>query len=96
MISIERIANDVGVSTVTVSKALTGKGRISQEVVDRIQARAEELRYRTSIAARALKTGHKRKLGILIAGSRGSADEQSEAFRRLLDRGMDGLLVIPQ
>ena len=124
MISIERIANDVGVSIATVSNALTGKGRVSQEVVDRIQARAEELGYRPSIAARALKTGHtgilglvmpdlttplfpriaqtlsiaadKRKLGILIADSRGSADEQSEAFRRLLDRGMDGLLAIPQ
>ncbi|MEM6635819.1 MAG: LacI family DNA-binding transcriptional regulator [Pseudomonadota bacterium] len=124
MVSIKKIAGDVGVSTATVSNALTGKGRVSQEMVARIQARADELGYRPSTAARALKTGQtgilglvmpdltnplfpriaqtlsiaaeKRKLGILIADSRGSPDEQSEALRRLLDRGVDGLLVVPQ
>ncbi|MEP1576165.1 LacI family DNA-binding transcriptional regulator [Roseibium album] len=124
MVSIKQIASDMGVSTATISNALTGKGRVSQELVTRIQTRAEELGYRPSIAARALKTGQtgilglvmpdltnplfpriaqtlsiqadKRKLGILIADSRGSADEQSEALRRLLDRGVDGLIVVPQ
>lgn len=37
-----------------------------------------------------------RGLGILIADSRGSADEQSHALRRLVERGVDGLLVVPQ
>lgn len=37
-----------------------------------------------------------RGMGILIGDSRGSADEQSEALRRLVDRGVDGLLVVPQ
>ncbi|MDJ0631349.1 MAG: LacI family DNA-binding transcriptional regulator [Rhodobacter sp.] len=124
MVSIKKIASDIGVSTATVSNALTGKGRVSEEMVARIQARADELGYRPSIAARALKTGHtgilglvmpdltnplfpriaqtlsiaadRRKLGILIADSRGSADEQSEALHRLVDRGVDGLLVVPQ
>jgi LacI family transcriptional regulator len=124
MVSIKEIASDIGVSTATISNALTGKGRVSQELVTRIRERAEELGYRPSVAARALKTGQtgilglvmpdltnplfpsiaqtlsieadKRKLGILIADSRGSADEQSEALRRLLDRGVDGLLVVPQ
>lgn len=35
-------------------------------------------------------------LGILIADSRGSAAEQSAALRRLLNLGVDGLLVVPQ
>ena len=124
MVSIKQIANDIGVSTATVSYALTGKGRVSQEMAARIQMRAEELGYRPSIAARALKTGQsgilglvmpdltnplfphiaqslsiaaeKHKLGILIADSRGSPDEQDEAFRRLLDRGVDGMLIVPQ
>lgn len=124
MVSIKKIAKDVGVSTATVSNALTGKGRVSQEVGERIRARAKELGYRPSTAARALKTGQsgilglvmpdltnplfpriaqtlsveadRRKLGVLIADSRGSAEEQSEALRRLLDRGVDGLLVVPQ
>ncbi|MCV6592409.1 MAG: LacI family transcriptional regulator [Silicimonas sp.] len=124
MVSIKKIARDIGVSTATVSNALTGKGRVSEAMVARIRARAEELGYRPSVAARALKTGQTgilglvmpdltnplfpriaqtlslaaetRQLGILIADSRGSADEQGEALRRLVGRGVDGLLVVPQ
>ena len=124
MVNIKKIAGDIGVSAATVSNALTGKGRVSKDMVDRIKARAEELGYRPSNAARALKTGQtgilglvmpdltnplfpriaqmlsieadKKKLGILIADSRGSSHEQSEALRRLLDRGVDGLIVVPQ
>lgn len=93
-------------------------------MVARIQAKADELGYRPSNAARALKTGQtgilglvmpdltnplfpriaqtlsiaadKSRLGILIADSRGRADAQSDALRRLVDRGVDGLLVVPQ
>ena len=124
MVSLKKIAQDIGVSTATVSNALTGKGRVSEEMVTRIKARASELGYRPSSAARALKTGQtrilglvmpdltnplfpriaqtlsiaadKQKLGILIADSRGSAHEQSEALKRLVERGVDGLLVVPQ
>lgn len=124
MVSIKQIATDIGVSAATVSNALTGKGRVSEEMIDRIRCRAEELGYRPNITARALKSGHTGilglvmpdltnplfpriaqtlsiaadhgKLGILIADSRGNADEQNEALRRLVDRGVDGLLVVPQ
>lgn len=124
LVSIKKIAQDIGVSTATVSNALTGKGRVSHEMVDRIRTRADELGYRPSNAARALKTGQtgilglvmpdltnplfpriaqmlsiaadENGLGILIADSRGRSDEQSEALRRLLDRGVDGLIVVPQ
>ncbi|MEM6711858.1 MAG: LacI family DNA-binding transcriptional regulator [Pseudomonadota bacterium] len=124
MASIKKIANDIGVSTATVSNALTGKGRVSEEMASRIKERADELGYRPSIAARALKTGQtgilglvmpdltnplfpriaqtlaieadQRKMGVLIADSRGDAAEQSRAFKRLLARGVDGILVVPQ
>lgn len=124
MVSIKELANDIGVSAATVSNALTGKGRVSEQMVERIKIRAQELGYRPSTAARALKTGQSgilglvmpdltnplfpriaqtlstvadtHKFGILIADSRGSEDEQTEAFRRLIDRGVDGLLVVPQ
>jgi LacI family transcriptional regulator len=122
--SLKDIANDLGVSAATVSNALTGKGRVSSELVTRIRCRAEELGYRPSNAARALKTGQtgilglvmpdltnplfpriaqtlsivadKNGLGILIADSRGSPDEQSQALRRLLERGVDGIIIVPQ
>jgi len=124
LVSIKHIATDIGVSAATVSNALTGKGRVSEEMIERIRDRAEKLGYRPSISARALKTGktgilglvmpdltnplfpriaqtlslaaEQRGMGILIGDSRGSADEQSESLRRLVDRGVDGLLVVPQ
>jgi len=124
LVSIKNIATDLGVSAATVSNALTGKGRVSDEMVTRIQSRAKELGYRPNNTARALKTGQagilglvmpdltnplfpriaqmlsiaaeRQGLGILIGDSRGSADEQDEAVNRLIDRGVDGLLVVPQ
>ncbi len=124
MVNIKHIADDIGVSAATVSNALTGKGRVSPEMVDRIRTRAAELGYRPSNVARALKTGQagivglvmpdltnplfpriaqmlsiaadKNGLGVLIADSRGSPHEQSEAMKRLLDRGVDGLIIVPQ
>jgi LacI family transcriptional regulator, galactose operon repressor len=124
MVSIKQIAKQVGVSPATVSNALTGKGRVSPKMIDRIQAVAKELGYRPSMAGRALQNGQtgilglvmpdltnplfpriaqhlsaaadERGLGILIADSRGRAAEQIQALRRLVDRGVDGLLVVPQ
>lgn len=124
MVSIKKIASDIGVSPATVSNALTGKGRVSAETAERIRARADELGYRPSTAARALKTGQsgilglvmpdltnplfpriaqtlsveaeKQGLGILIADSRGEPQEQTQALRRLMGRGVDGILVVPQ
>ncbi|MDA4847552.1 LacI family DNA-binding transcriptional regulator [Hoeflea poritis] len=124
MVSIKKIATDIGVSAATVSNALTGKGRVSEEMTARIRSRAQELGYRPNNLARALKTGQtgilglvmpdltnplfpriaqmlsiaaeRRGLGILIGDSRGSADEQNEVLKRLVDRGVDGLLVVPQ
>lgn len=123
MVSIKQIAADLGVSAATVSNALTGKGRVSEALGNRIRARASELGYRPSSVARALKTGRSgilglvmpdltnplfpriaqtlaqaadsRQMGVLIADSRGSEAEQTEALRRLVDRGVDGLLVVP-
>ena len=89
-----------------------------------IRARADELGYRPSSAAIALKSGRSnilglvmpdltnplfphiaqhlskaadaRNLAILIADSRGSSDEQQQAMQRLISRGVDGLIVVPQ
>ncbi|WP_353474828.1 LacI family DNA-binding transcriptional regulator [Salipiger sp. H15] len=66
MASIKQIAQDIGVSAATVSNALTGKGRVSKELAERIRTRAEELGYRPSNAARALKTGQSGILGLVM------------------------------
>lgn len=124
MVSIKDIASDLGITAATVSNALSGKGRVSQDMVQRVRARADELGYRPNLAGRALRSGRTgilglvmpdltnplfpriaqtisneadaKQLGILIADSRGSAAEQSAALRRLLNLGVDGLLVVPQ
>ena len=124
MVSIKDIAADIGVTAATVSNALNGKGRVSEVLATRIRARAEELGYRPSSAAVALKSGRSHVLGLvmpdltnplfphiaqaislaadqqgfatLIADSRGSANEQSLAIMRLVSRGVDGILVVPQ
>ena len=124
MVSIKKIASDIGVTAATVSNALNGKGRVSKALAGRIRARADELGYRPSTAAIALKSGRSHVLGlvmpdltnplfphiaqalsiaadrlgfaILIADSRGSIEEQDLAINRLISRGVDGLLVVPQ
>lgn len=92
-------------------------------MADRIRRRADEVGFRPSLAARALKTGRSGILGlvmpditnplfpklaqsvetaatasgygVLIADSRGDADEQTAAIERLRQRGVDGLVIVP-
>lgn len=64
--NIGEIARRAGVSRSTVSYALSGKRTISEETKRRIQAVIEELDYRPNAAARALKEGRTRTLGLVI------------------------------
>lgn len=61
-----RIADSLGVSTATVSNALSGKGRVSPELAERIRATAAELGYVPSLAGRALRTGRSGVLGLVL------------------------------
>ena len=45
--TIEEIANELGVSKSTVSRALSGKGRIGKATIERIQAYVEKRRRMT-------------------------------------------------
>ena len=55
-VTIRDVAARAGVSTTTVSHALNGKGRIDPATRDRVFAAAQQLGYRASRAARALRT----------------------------------------
>ncbi|MDK4732678.1 LacI family DNA-binding transcriptional regulator [Rhizobium sp. CNPSo 3490] len=122
--NLSRIATSLGVSIATVSNALSGKGRVSGQLVERIREHAAELGYVPSQAGRALRTGRSGVLGlvlpdianplfpkiaqaiefaastagygVLIADSRGDAATQTEAINRLVERGVDGMVVIPR
>lgn len=64
--NIGEIAKRAGVSRSTVSYALSGKRHVSDQTRARIQQVIEELDYRPNAAARALKEGRSRTLGLVI------------------------------
>ncbi len=122
--NLSRIAASLGVSVASVSNALSGKGRVSAELGDRIRATAAALGYVPSQAGRALRTGRSAVLGLvlpdianplfpqiaqameyaasvagygmLIADSRGDIGHQTDAINRLLERGVDGMIIVPR
>lgn len=63
-VTIETVAQKVGVSTATVSYALSGKRKISQEVTEKILQAVEELNYRPSITARNLASSKTWTVGL--------------------------------
>ncbi|MDS7595297.1 LacI family DNA-binding transcriptional regulator [Agrobacterium tumefaciens] len=122
--NLSAIAAALGVSAATVSNALSGKGRVSAELVEKIRRTASELGYVPSLAGRALRTGRSGVLGlvlpdianplfpqiaqaiekaavaagygVLIADSRGEISMQTDAINRLIERGVDGMVIVPR
>ncbi len=78
------IARRAGVSRSTVSYALSGKRTVSEATRQRIQAVIDELDYRPNAAARALKEGRTRTLGLVIP----------PASRRLTDMQLDFVAAV--
>ncbi|AJY47972.1 LacI family DNA-binding transcriptional regulator [Martelella endophytica] len=60
------IADRLDISAATVSNALSGKGRVSAELAERIRQVAEELGYVPSVSARALRTGLSGVIGLVL------------------------------
>jgi LacI family transcriptional regulator len=117
------IAGTLGVSVAAVSNALSGKGRISDDLALRIRAVARDLGYVPSVAGRALRTGRsgvlglvladlahplfpqiaraieqaasERGYGVLIGNAGGDVRAQAGAIARLIERGADGVIVVP-
>jgi len=63
---IEEVARRAGVSSATVSRALSGRGHVSASARERVLAAADELGYVVSSSASALATGRMRNVGIVI------------------------------
>lgn len=60
------IARDLGVSTVTVSKVLRGKGDISKRTRALVLKRMKELNYKPNILARGLASGRSYAIGLVV------------------------------
>jgi LacI family transcriptional regulator len=65
-VSMKDIARDLGVSTVTVSKALRNHPDISKQTRQRVVDRVKELNYRPNLAARSLVTGKSSLIGMIV------------------------------
>jgi len=66
MSSLEEVARLAQVSTATVSRALSGRGRLSDATRARVRAAAAELGYVVSATASSLATGRTRSIGVLV------------------------------
>jgi LacI family transcriptional regulator len=60
------IANDLGISIVTVSKVLRDHPDISDETRERVLKRMKEVNYQPNLAARALVTGRTYSVGLIV------------------------------
>ncbi|UNX53744.1 LacI family DNA-binding transcriptional regulator [Georgenia sp. TF02-10] len=67
MLTMKDIAEELGVSVSTVSLVLNDRdrGRVRQDIADRVRARAEELGYVPNLLARGLKTRRSRTIGLV-------------------------------
>ena len=69
-VSLKTIADQLGVSSATVSLVLNGKnqhGRVSKEMSQKILDKAAELNYIPNSLAKGLKVGKSRTIGLIIA-----------------------------
>lgn len=66
MTSLDDLARHVGVSTATVSRALSGRGRVSDATRERVRAAAAELGYVPSATASGLASGRTQSIGVLV------------------------------
>ena len=65
-VRLKDIAQDLGLSIVTISKVLRNHDDISTETRERVLKRMKELNYQPNLAARALVTGRSHLMGLVV------------------------------
>lgn len=66
MTSIDEVAKLAGVSTATVSRALSGRGHVSEASRERVRRAADSLGYVVSSRASSLASGRTRNVGVVV------------------------------
>lgn len=66
-VTMKDIADRLNISTVTVSKALSDKDGVSNELREKIKNVAEEMGYRHNTLAKSIREGRSHNIGVLIA-----------------------------
>lgn len=65
-VTIRMVAKEAGVSTATVSRALSQAGSVTPELEEKVRQAVETLGYRPNAAARGLSIGSLRNIGIIM------------------------------
>lgn len=73
-ITIDDIARDLGISKTTVSRAISGKGRIGKETVRRVQEYIKEHDYHPSAIAKSLANSKAYNIAFVMSGDYGNTD----------------------
>ena len=66
MVGIDEVARRAGVSSATVSRALSGNGPVSAETRSRVEAAAHDLHYVVASNASSLASGRTRNVGVVV------------------------------
>ena len=70
MARIEDVADRAGVSTASVSRVLSGKKNVSDEMRQRVMAAAKELDYQPNLVARSLRSQRSTTVGLIVSDVR--------------------------
>lgn len=73
-LTIEDIARDLGISKTTVSRAISGKGRIGKDTVERVNAYIEEHNYHPNAIAKSLASSKSYNIAFVMNGDYGNTD----------------------
>ncbi|SHI70877.1 LacI family DNA-binding transcriptional regulator [Pseudobutyrivibrio xylanivorans] len=89
--TLDSIAKELGLSKTTVSRAISGKGRISEETRQKVNAYINEINYRPSAVARSLAANRTFNVGLVVPAD--SALGEMPYFQTLMtgvcDRAME-------
>lgn len=66
-VTMKDIADQLNISTVTVSKALSDKDGVSEELKNKIKKVSEEMGYRYNTLAKSMKEGRSYNVGVIVA-----------------------------
>lgn len=99
VIKMKDIADSLGVTVVTVSKALANKEGVSDELKEKIKQKAQELGYKKNIAASLIKSGTTRNIGIIVGEKRLKTNTsymtmQQPLISKLMELGYYGMIEI--
>ncbi|MGD8245560.1 MAG: LacI family DNA-binding transcriptional regulator [Anaerolineae bacterium] len=70
MVKIKDVAEKAGVSTASVSRVLSGKEHVSEEMRERVMAAVEELDYQPNLLARSLRSRQSSTVALLVSDIR--------------------------